>query len=195
MLKRFFYLTLGISLVISAASNAAFSQLSLRQKIGQMVMVTATGDSLEESSPSMDTLRSDLSRGLVGGVLMFTWSNNLKNPAQIAHLTSELQHQSTIPLLLAIDEEGGKVARLGPSNGFSGTPSAYQMGTVVNSESQHQECSADHGGVVCANGTQRQPGSCCRCECKSCKPGHRCSREKLFRESGQCRSPWRMVHR
>jgi beta-N-acetylhexosaminidase len=134
MLKRFFFLTVSISVLISAASNAAFSQVSLRQRIGQMVMVTVTGESLEESSPSMDTLRSDLSRGLVGGLLMFTWSNNLKNPAQITHFTTELQHQSTIPLLLAIDEEGGKVARLGPSNGFSGTPSAHQMGTVVNSE-------------------------------------------------------------
>jgi len=131
---RLFFLTVSISILISALSNTAFSQLSLRQKIGQMVMVTATGQTLEESSPSMDTLRSDLSRGLVGGLLMFTWSNNLKNPLQITHFTTELQHQSPIPLLLAIDEEGGKVARLGSSNGFTATPSAYTMGTVLNSE-------------------------------------------------------------
>jgi beta-N-acetylhexosaminidase len=133
--RRFIFFTASISAFFFASTHAAFSQLSLRQKIGQMVMVTVSGDSLEESSPSMDTLRSDLSRGLIGGVLMFSWSNNLKSPAQIAHFTKELQQQSTIPLLLAIDEEGGKVARLGASNGFSSTPSAYTMGTVVNSES------------------------------------------------------------
>jgi beta-N-acetylhexosaminidase len=40
-----------------------------------------------------------------------------------------------VPLLIAIDQEGGNVARLGPSNGFNATPTAYQLGTVINQES------------------------------------------------------------
>ncbi len=132
--QRSFLFILGIIIFTCLSPHSALSQLSLRQKLGQMVMVTATGDSLEVSSPSMDTLRNDLSRGLVGGVLMFTWSNNLRNPSQIAYFTSELQQRSPIPLLLAVDEEGGKVARLSASNGFAATPSAYQMGTVANTE-------------------------------------------------------------
>jgi beta-N-acetylhexosaminidase len=119
---------------MAAAVTAAAAQPTLRDKLGQMVMVTVTGDSLESSSASMDTLKSDLSRGLVGGLVMFTWSNNLKSPGQIAHLALQIQHRSAVPVLLAIDEEGGKVARLGTANGFAATPSAYQMGTVVNSE-------------------------------------------------------------
>ncbi len=132
-LRRWLY-CLGISCLTVATVTPARGQPTLREKLGQMVMVTVTGDSLESSSPSMDTLKSDLSRGLVGGLVMFTWSNNLKSPGQIAHLTSQIQHRSAVPLLLAIDEEGGKVARLGTANGFAATPSAYQMGTVVNSE-------------------------------------------------------------
>lgn len=120
--------------LLSLALHVAEAQIPLRQKIGQMVMVTFVGDSLEKSSASLDTMKSDLSNGLVGGAIMFTWSNNLNRPAQIAHLTSELQRRASIPLLLAIDEEGGQVARLGYSNGFTSTPSAFQLGTTINSE-------------------------------------------------------------
>jgi len=111
-----------------------------------MVMVTVRGDSVEESSASMDTLKSDLAQGLVGGVIMFTWSGNLQSPTQIAHLSAELQNRATIPLLLAIDQEGGRVARLGASNGFSSTPSAYTLGTVLNRESETRSAAATMAG-------------------------------------------------
>jgi beta-N-acetylhexosaminidase len=111
-----------------------------------MMMVTFTGDSLEKTSPSLDTLKSDLSQGLVGGLVMFTWSGNLQNPLQIAHLTDQLRQRSSVPLLIAIDEEGGKVARLGAANGFAATPSAYQMGTVVNQEAYTRQNAATMAG-------------------------------------------------
>jgi len=126
--------SLLVLVLIAACSVPVFSQVSLRTKLGQMVMVTVTGDSLEESSASMDTLRSDLSENLIGGIIMFTWSGNLKSPEQIAHFTGELQKRAAVPLLLAIDQEGGSVARLSASNGFAATPSAYDLGTVLNQE-------------------------------------------------------------
>jgi beta-N-acetylhexosaminidase len=122
------------------------AQIPLRTKIGQMLMVTVTGDSVEDRSPSMDTLKTDLSDGLIGGVIMFTWSGNLKNPGQIAHLTGELQKLSAVPLFIAVDEEGGKVARLSASNGFASTPSAYQMGTIINQESYTRGTAATMAG-------------------------------------------------
>ncbi len=90
---------------------------------------------MEVENPSMDTLKADLANGRIGGVIMFTWSDNLNNPAQIANLTHELQGSAPLPLLIATDEEGGKVARLSQYNGFSATPTAYTMGTGVNLES------------------------------------------------------------
>lgn len=114
---------------------AAVGDVTLREKLGQMVMVTVTGDSLEETSPSMDTLKSDLAERLVGGVVMFVWSGNLASPARIARFTGQLQARAHVPLLLAIDQEGGKVARLSTSNGFAATSTAYDLGTVLNQES------------------------------------------------------------
>ena len=126
-------ITLVILFVLSAQVSDA--QVSLRRKLGQMVMVTFVGDSLEKSSASLDTMKSDLANGLIGGTTFFTWSNNLLRPQQVTHLTSQLQLRSSIPLLIATDEEGGQVARLSGSNGFASTPSAFQMGTTMNSES------------------------------------------------------------
>lgn len=140
-----------LSPLLCAALSPLFTppaegQVSLRAKIGQMVMVTVTGDSVEESSSSMDTLKSDLAEGLVGGVVLFVWSDNLNNPQQISHLTAELQRRSSTPLFLAIDQEGGYVARLSGSNGFASTPSAYSMGTVVNKEANTRTVAATMAG-------------------------------------------------
>lgn len=123
----------------------SYAQISLRQKIGQMVLVTFTGDAIEKSSASLDTMKSDLASGNVGGVIMYTWSNNLNNPSQILHLTQELQKRSSIPLFIAIDEEGGQVARLGNSNGFAATPSAFQMGSL-NQEANTRSVAATMAG-------------------------------------------------
>ena len=60
---------------------------------------------------------------------------NLANPAHIARFTGQLQALAHVPLLLAIDQEGGKVARLSASNGFAATSTAYDLGTVLNQES------------------------------------------------------------
>lgn len=46
-----------------------------------------------------------------GGVILF--SRNLVDPFQIARLTNALQEQAPNgPLLIAIDQEGGRVSRL-----------------------------------------------------------------------------------
>lgn len=127
-------------------------QVPLRTKLGQMVMVTVTGDSVEESSASMDTLKRDLAENLVGGIVMFTWSGNLKSPGQIAHFAGELQKRASTPLLLAIDQEGGSVARLSASNGFAATPSAYDLGTVINQESATRPAAATMAGWFAQTG-------------------------------------------
>jgi beta-N-acetylhexosaminidase len=119
-------------LFVSAPAGAG---VTLREKLGQMVMITVTGDSLEETGPSMETLKSDLANRLVGGVVMFVWSDNLVNQAHIARFTGQLQALAHVPLLLAIDQEGGRVARLSASNGFAATSTAYDLGTVLNQES------------------------------------------------------------
>jgi beta-glucosidase-like glycosyl hydrolase len=66
-------------------------------------------------------LRAELiERYKLGGVIYFAWSNNVNNPDQIAGLSNGMQdaaldQKRKIPALVAADQEGGIVARVGPT--------------------------------------------------------------------------------
>ena len=55
-------------------------------------------------------------------------SRNIASPEQLRELTAELHAASEPLLLIAIDQEGGQVARLNAQNGFPQFPSHAEMG-------------------------------------------------------------------
>lgn len=116
-----------VSLLISLfiIPSYSFSQTDLRKKIASMVMVGFSGTTVPDS-----LIKDITSRGL-GGVILF--AANVNNPQQLNQLTAQLQSYTQVPLFIAIDQEGGKVARLGQSNGYTKTKTAYNLGTVINS--------------------------------------------------------------
>lgn len=100
---------------------------SLSYKIGQMIIV-----GFYPSSDFEDTVYYDIEYRNLGGVILMGY--NLKNPSQITDLTANLQNSATTPLFIATDQEGGLVARLDENNGFTVTPTAYRLGTVLDNE-------------------------------------------------------------
>lgn len=75
---------------------------------GQLLMVGIPG-------PRMDEVARELVRDLrVGGVILF--ARNIETPEQVWELTRDLQREALAatgrPLLLAVDQEGGRVQRL-----------------------------------------------------------------------------------
>ena len=127
MLKNSLFRHLVIGLFCSfLLTNFVYAQ-TLRQKIGQMLMVGFINESI-----FMDTLLVDIQERNLGGVLLF--QHNLRTPEQMRQLTAQLNQYAQTPLLIATDEEGGHVARLNEINGFSETYSAYQLGTIFNNE-------------------------------------------------------------
>jgi len=106
--------------------------MSLRQRIGQMLLVGFRGLTIEEAEPT----RSLITSGELGGVLLFSvdqptgGDRNVESPEQLQELVSGLSAAAPpgVPLLVAIDQEGGQVARLSPTHGFPATPSAAEMG-------------------------------------------------------------------
>lgn len=83
-------------------------QMSLRDKIGQMLLCGFHGT---EPEGEVQTLLRDYP---VGGVIYFT--RNVVSPEQVERLSDGLQHTAraggNVPLWIAIDQEGGMVARI-----------------------------------------------------------------------------------
>ena len=80
----------------------------------------------------------------VGGVILF--ARNVKSPEQVARLTNELQNialESGHPgLFIAIDQEGGRVARLTENTGFTEFPSAMAIAATGDPENAYRMAAA-----------------------------------------------------
>ncbi|MGE5352084.1 MAG: glycoside hydrolase family 3 N-terminal domain-containing protein [Acidobacteriota bacterium] len=127
-MKKLYILFAALALVSFSAKISA--QETLKNKIGQMLIVSFPGTAIPDTISAMDTLKIDLAERNLGGVLEFAY--NLKNPQQMKLLSDNMKALARIPLFVSTDQEGGKVARLGRSNGFKSTSTAYTMGTVID---------------------------------------------------------------
>jgi beta-N-acetylhexosaminidase len=103
----------------------------LRERIGQMLLVGFRGLTPDAAAP---TLRQ-VADGTIGGVILFSrdqptgGARNVESPEQVRSLVAALAAEARgSPLLVAIDQEGGQVARLGPAHGFPPTRSAAELG-------------------------------------------------------------------
>lgn len=103
---------------------------TLKKMIGRMVVVGFEDERVDENS----TIVKEMQMYHLGGVILFdrfytdkTHVKNIRSPKQLQHLTQQLKHFSPKPLLISIDQEGGRVARLKPQDGFEQTPSAFTL--------------------------------------------------------------------
>jgi beta-N-acetylhexosaminidase len=99
--------------------------LSFGEKIGQLFMVGFEGTEVTpELAAWMETYGW-------GGVILF--GRNVESPAQLLALTHDLQTAQRcgpMPLLIAVDQEGGRVARLKAP--FTAFPSAAMVGQTAS---------------------------------------------------------------
>lgn len=100
--------------------NLIVSHMTLDQKLGQMMIVQFVGPDYGLDISTMVTQYN------VGAVLIFGANNNIVNKAQLKGLIQQMQSNSTIPLAVAIDQEGGTVDRLINLDGAR--PSATSIG-------------------------------------------------------------------
>jgi beta-N-acetylhexosaminidase len=93
--------------------------MNLKEKVGQVFMIGVHGTEVSKE------LRAFFEHYHPGGVILF--SRNLQDPAQAAHFTNALQKLAPgMPLFMAIDQEGGRVARL--PKGFTVFPGQGALG-------------------------------------------------------------------
>ena len=143
-LPLLFMLTLVI--VIAACQHSSPSEknnseveVSLQTMIGQMIMVGTRGMTMDEVSPAFQQQIKD---GKIGGIVLFDYDvvkkkahRNIQSPEQVKNLIAGLQQLAPIPMLMAVDQEGGRVNRLKPKYGFPTSVSAQYLGDLDNVDS------------------------------------------------------------
>ena len=109
--------------------RSCMEEMSLREKVGQLFFIRPdsldpnqsqeeiNGSSLRPVREVTEELRATLRAYPVGGIILF--DKNIASPEQLRTLTEGLQAASRTPLFLAVDEEGGAVARLANNPAFS----------------------------------------------------------------------------
>ena len=115
----------------AASSRVPGEQTELRRKLAQMVLVGFRGTTLDPANPIVADIRD---RGL-GGVALFSYDvalaspvRNVESPSQVAALDAGLAALAATPLMIAVDQEGGIVARLNEKHGFPPTLQAQELG-------------------------------------------------------------------
>lgn len=127
--------------LFSANLEAKVSEVSLRDKIGQMLLIGFKGKKINDKSFIVKIIEDNN----IGGVILFdydsyskTYDRNIESPKQVKKLNKDLQyfsklgnlkyHRPQLPLLISVDYEGGKVNRLDEKYGFPSTLSAAEVG-------------------------------------------------------------------
>lgn len=108
--------------------QTVMSSMTLRDMVYQMMFVTPekiTG--IKTVTKAGETTAKALEKYPVGGIVYF--SGNLIDRSQTEEMIKNTQSYSKIPLFIAVDEEGGRVARLG-KNAAMGTTLLPAMRTI-----------------------------------------------------------------
>jgi len=116
--------------------------MTLIEKIGQLLMIGFRGLEADDYSPIVRDIRA----GRVGGVILFdrdlalqSDQRNIRSPRQLKKLIRSLQAAAAIPLLVAVDQEGGQVARLKEKHGFPATVTAQSLGDLDEPEETRRQ--------------------------------------------------------
>ena len=130
-------------------------QMTLREKVGQMFIIrpdaldsSQTTEQIKDSSAEgvtelSGTMADMLNNYPVGGVAMY--GKNIFDPKQITEFINSLQSACNIPLFMAVDEEGGIVARIANNSAFDVTK--YKSAAAVG-ESGDTSAAAEMGTTI-----------------------------------------------
>jgi beta-N-acetylhexosaminidase len=103
-----------------AAINAMMAGMTTEEMVGQVFMLScrkdAGGDPVLKASQGFTAMIQSYA---MGGVILF--SENIGTVAQTVSLISDIQAASTIPLFIAVDEEGGRISRVASNDAMGAT--------------------------------------------------------------------------
>ena len=118
-------------LPLTCFADLSLKEMNLEEKVGQLLMVHFNGEEANEDAKIL------VQNVKVGGFIYYNWANGLSSPEQVFELSKGLQrltkqNRVPIPLFVAVDQEGGIVARL--SKGFTIFPGNLALGMGGNQD-------------------------------------------------------------
>ncbi len=137
-------------------------EMSIEEKIGQIVVVGLEGYTLDDNSRKM------IEEYLVGGIIIF--GKNVESSDQLLTLINSIKEansKNSIPLFISVDEEGGRVSRMPkeikklPTSGKIGQLNnkelSYDIGTVLAEELKMFGFNMDYAPVLDINSNPKNP--------------------------------------
>lgn len=121
----------------NAAAWTMIEGMTLREKIYQLFITTpemALGQ--ERVTEFGEDAAEALKAHPVGGIVYF--GDNILNRDQITKLLKDMNDNATIPLFQAVDEEGGRVSRLGNIEGITKLPPMREVGDSGDTSRAYQ---------------------------------------------------------
>ncbi|WP_066393148.1 beta-N-acetylhexosaminidase [Neobacillus mesonae] len=145
----------------SQTKTKTISEMSLEEKIGQMILAGISGTTVDTNTQNL------INQYKVGGIIFY--QDNLENPVQTLQLVNQIKSKSDpkLPLLLSVDQEGGRVTRLpgglvnfppNKSIGEVNNPEfSYKVGTILGQELKAFGLNLDFAPVLDINSNPKNP--------------------------------------
>lgn len=133
--------------IINEKAEEILGSMTLEEKVGQLFIVDFEAlNGGQTSTEFNDVIQNTLKKYHVGGVIYF--ANNLVTREQTIKLNEELQKNSSIPMFISVDEEGGTVSRIADNENMGTTKftsmrkigdsrdinKAYEVGFTIGKE-------------------------------------------------------------
>ncbi|MGD6959694.1 beta-N-acetylhexosaminidase [Rossellomorea aquimaris] len=147
---------------VDTGESDILSTMSLDEKIGQMIIAGVNGTQDGENTKTL------IQQHKVGGFIFF--SDNLSGPRQTVQFLNYMKKDNVnnpLPLLLSVDQEGGKVTRLPgglvnfPTNkkiGALNDPDvSFEVGTILGKELKEYGFNLDFAPVLDVNSNPNNP--------------------------------------
>ncbi|NDO46190.1 beta-N-acetylhexosaminidase [Clostridium sp. MD294] len=148
--------------------NQKIADMTLEQKVGQLFFCAFRRD---DKNIPITVWNEDIEKTIqqyhIGGVVLF--GENIDTEQQTKQLIAEYRNHSNIPLLIGVDEEGGRVSRLHSSGNLkvkdippakiigdsNDTNTAYEAGKTIGSELKELGFDVDFAPVADVNTNEK----------------------------------------
>ncbi|MDQ2087119.1 beta-N-acetylhexosaminidase [Herbivorax sp. ANBcel31] len=119
--------------------DGLIKSMTLEEKIGQLFIAAFRKNEQGNNLYFLDEYtKRQIKEFKLGGVILF--SENINTIDQTTNLIDNIQSVSNIPMFISVDEEGGRVSRIGSNSkmGITKLPSAQEIGETNNPDLAYQ---------------------------------------------------------